>query len=130
MESKHNLVKIRAFTYLELCSQYPLPWRSARDIQCVIGSKAGSLYVLLSRWVSWGYLIRQNRMKHYHGRYINMYSLAEKGINYLKNLPKWYEGDLQTIRVEVAGKAVEVDPFLKNKVIPGKSTGVIFSSIK
>ncbi|MFC1984682.1 hypothetical protein ACFLU0_01550 [Chloroflexota bacterium] len=69
-------------------------------------------------------------MKRYRRRYVYMYSLTEKGVNYLKDLPKWYEGDLQAIRTGVMGKAVEVDPFLKNKDISGKSTGVIFGSIE
>ena len=54
-----------------------------------------------------------------------MYYLTEKGINNLKNLPKWYEGDIQAIRSEGMSKAVEVDPFLKNKVSP--TTGIIIS---
>ena len=115
-------MKIRTFTYLELCSHYPLPWRSANGIKRVIGSKSSSLYVLLNRWVTWGYLIRQNYMKRYHGKPVFMYSITEKGINYLNNLPKWYEGDYQAIQTEVRSKAIDIDSFLMNKIALDNST--------
>ena len=90
-----NFTKVRALLFLqrkaiEARDDLFDSLASVIDIAAWTGCKQSSLYVLLERWVSWGYVevFRFPAMAMRDGHAHNFYKITPKGISYLQRLGK------------------------------------------
>lgn len=106
-----NYVKAKAFGVLIEASEHSLSaeryaWLSAPDIARRAGVSAGSLGVLLGRWVGWRYVLAHNfRGLLSDGRCSRLYRIAARGKRYYEAMPRWY-GRYTEAQAEVLGLGV------------------------
>jgi len=114
----HNLVKLKAFYFLSLNN-----WSTAGEIASGTDSNPAGLYVLLSRWKRWGFVVRNiiyQRLP--DGKYIPQryyrYSLTDKGKQYLTKARVWYKDyDLALGMVDDIGMIKELENPVKKRVV-------------
>ena len=97
-ENLHNLIKISSLMFLSWRrdAKRPRPHASAGEIAQAAEPSKGSIYVLLSRWTKWDLVRRLPEAVPYQ------YYISPTGLRYLKNLPKWYDGNLKDIATTVS----------------------------
>ena len=107
IDTKRNLIKVKALMFLRMRSKAGNPWANARTVARATESSRDSLYILLAKWWRWHLLDRMDpnlAAPDWIVRKPYVYRITATGLRYLANLDKWYadEDTIRELATEVA----------------------------